>query len=269
MTSPPLDRLLELLRRQLGAHEVHLVDADAAPSTDAAVLECTLPDGRRLRARLAAPPADRVASEQKMRLLLDSFRDLVPAERRTRPPSPSALLDEELEALVTRAGAVDALVIDAHSPIVWGDADEELSLRPAYETDVIPFRGRPRPAPLEAHGQAEVLPFPVLPRVDPRRREHPLSSRALSEVRARPEIASLHRGATLRHAVREEDFGYVARSFGTIYVLVLVFDAPFDEWTTERALANALPQIEKLVLALPPLDPEPHGKRSAMRKRRG
>src|SRR5213079_530923 len=44
--------------------------------------------------------------------------------RPSRPP-PSLSLHEELAALVQRAGAVDATVIDAHSPVVWGTAGED------------------------------------------------------------------------------------------------------------------------------------------------
>jgi hypothetical protein len=40
-------------------------------------------------------------------------------------------------------------------------------------------------------------------------------------------------------------------------VLILVFDKAFDMIRAERALREGLPVVERLVLALPPMDPEP------------
>ncbi len=81
--------------------------------------------------------------------------------------------------------------------------------------------------------------------------------RAIADVRNLPEMASLHKGGHLRHTAAEPGFGYVARSFAAIYVLVLVYDRPFDELLAKRAMTQALPTIERLVAALPPLDPPP------------
>jgi hypothetical protein len=193
MSPSPTDRLLELLRRRLGAADVRLVEGEAPGVEGANVVECALPDGRRVRATLPTAPADRAALEQKMALLVESFRDMLGERASTRPPTPpaSTSLDQELEALVARVGAVDALVIDARSPIVWGDADEELSLQPAYDTDVILLPRGPRRAAHDARGQAEVLPFPrPVPVPHPGgMANHPLTGRAFDEVRARPERA--------------------------------------------------------------------------------
>jgi hypothetical protein len=86
---------------------------------------------------------------------------------------------------------------------------------------------------------------------------HLSSRRAIEQIRALSEMETLPRGGHLHHTVSEPDFGYVARSFAAIYVLVVVFDAPFDELRAKRAVLHALPTIERLVLALPPLDPGP------------
>jgi hypothetical protein len=37
----------------------------------------------------------------------------------------------------------------------------------------------------------------------------------------------------------------------------VVYAEPFDELRAERAVADALPRIERLVLALPPQEPPP------------
>lgn len=93
-----------------------------------------------------------------------------------------------------------------------------------------------------------------------------LARAALAEVREMPEIEQLHKGGQLRRAVAREGFGYLARSFSAIYVVVLVFDGPFDEFLVKRALTHALPTIERLVEALPPLDPPPRmGSAAALR----
>jgi len=76
-------------------------------------------------------------------------------------------------------------------------------------------------------------------------------------VRALSATSMLHRGGHLAHNLRGETYGVVARSFAAIYVLILVFDKVFDEIRAERALREGLPIIERLVLALPPMDPEP------------
>ena len=68
--------------------------------------------------------------------------------------------------------------------------------------------------------------------------------------------------------MRDHDFGYVARSFADIYVLVLVFDRPYDELCAEREIAAALPVIERLILALPPLDPGPLAGMAPVRRAR-
>jgi hypothetical protein len=93
-----------------------------------------------------------------------------------------------------------------------------------------------------------------------------LAHRALALVRELPEIELLHKGGQLRHAEQGEGFGYLARSFSAIYVVVLVFDGPFDEFLVKRALTHAMPTIERLVEALPPLDPPPRmGSAAAVR----
>ena len=92
--------------------------------------------------------------------------------------------------------------------------------------------------------------------------------RAMAEVRGLPDLAGLRRGGHLRHMVTEPGFGYVARSFAAIYVLVVIFDGPFEELLVKRAIAQALPTIERLVAALPPLDPRPTAGVAALRPRR-
>jgi hypothetical protein len=86
--------------------------------------------------------------------------------------------------------------------------------------------------------------------------ESEVTRRAIMTVRALPALDGLHKGRHLRHVEREGSF-LLALSFSGIYIMCLVFDGDFDELRAERAAADALPRIERLVLALPPLDPDP------------
>ncbi len=259
MGSPPIDRLLTLVRRELGAADVR-VEPRASLTAPAGENELRLPleEERVLVAIFEAPPDDRATRERRLAMLVESFAGALDEASAQRPSArpPSMTLQEELEALAERAGALDALVIDGRSPVVWGDVDPDhvgtprasvIDLREAMKARA---EGRPSvPPPAEAD--------PV----------GPLRARALREVRALPAAAQLHKGAHLHHVEWIEGFGYLARSFAGIYVLVLVFGARFDELGAERAVANALPAIERLVLALPPLDPQPMGGAVAMRRR--
>jgi hypothetical protein len=87
-------------------------------------------------------------------------------------------------------------------------------------------------------------------------------------VRALPEIAALRKGKHVRCVRGGGPAPLVAHSFAGLYLLVLVFDAPFDELRAERATLDALPRIERLVLALPPHDPDPTEGAGAIAMRR-
>lgn len=101
------------------------------------------------------------------------------------------------------------------------------------------------------------------------RPEPELTRLTIAAVRRLPELDHLHKGAHLHHVERESPY-YLAISFSGIYLLVLIFDAPFDELRAERASQDSMGRIERLVLALPPLDPgpEPMGGVVAMRRPR-
>jgi Type II secretion system (T2SS), protein E, N-terminal domain len=359
-----LEEFLAIVTRDLGAASAHVVDSSEAPPEDAATLHCDLPGGRRILVRFAAPPEGAAPLQRRLEMLASAFTDLVPGAlpgdgrlRSSRPP-PARSLHEELAALVQRAGAVEAMIIDGHSPVVWGAAGEDPVLEDLHAA------GTPQPhlALLHSVGSEDVAAdqygltsaqgvrvdpgaMAVVPRAvcarhrilpiartgdrlviamaDPRdadavydvvlttgldvepvfagesmaaffqhlddggdthtyddvmaaipegtraaredraRRARTtwartvLTRRALAEVRALPELEGLRKGGHVRHMVSGPGFGCVARSFAAIYVLIVVFEGPFDELLVKRAVAQALPTIERLVAALPPLDPPP------------
>ena len=52
-------------------------------------------------------------------------------------------------------------------------------------------------------------------------------------------------------------FGVLARGLAQVYLVAVIFDGPFSELHAEGAIVRALPLIERLVLALPPVEPPP------------
>jgi hypothetical protein len=244
--SSDLERFLALVRRELGALETSVVDAgeaegDAEPTAATNELRSDLGDGRAVVARFDAEPSDRETKQRRLDMLASTFdvvADEAEHETKSRPPVARSLRDE-LTAVCARAAAVNVFVIDANSPIVWGAAHPEgVATEP-------PAMSSPRLAEANTSEEAGEPEVAVL------------SRRALHWVRGMPILADLRKGKYVRHVQRDAPVPLLAHSFAGIYVVVLVYAAPFDELRAERALAEAIPRIERLVLALPPLDPAP------------
>ncbi len=289
-SEPPFQRFASLVRRELGADDVRILEANAVRSAAGNVLHASLPDGRILAVTFAGPPESPPALLRRLEILVRTFPQALQEEperhRPSRAPLPSSL-HEELRALATRASATDAVVLDAHSPVVWGSATQlhthalaaptpelqaALELLHMSRLEVLEQIGEELDAnPPESGDDA---PEVVVPAADsaPVLRETESSPetslRAIREVLALPGIPQMRKGRPLHHAVRSSDFGYLAHSFAGIYLVVLVYDAPFDELLAERAVNDALPRIERLVLALPPLDPAPSPNANVISMRR-
>ncbi len=292
MQEAALLRLLDLVQRKLGADDVRAELGGRDPE-DEHLVWCSLDGGFRIVAVFSEVPADRDARSRRLEVLVRSFAGTLEGGEPERPAISSELasrrLDDALDALADRAGAVSAVVIDAQSPVVWGtsgtrrgDEDVETSIRTAEAAETAVRAGVDFAALLERE-PTEVRALLEQRGVDPeiarflareaerirqasRRsiaawRHHLLTARAIAAVRREVGEPS----AYLREAVREESFGYLARAFANIYRLLLVFEGPFSELHAEAALVHALPHIERLVLALPPVEPPPRGERARLR----
>lgn len=241
------ERFLALVCRELGAAQALIVELDdpalAAVRPDGTEIRCAIEGGRAVVVRFTEAPAHRDAKLRRLEMLAQAFDAVAveaPPARRSRPPAATSLRDE-LEGLCGRAGALNALVVDANSPVVWGAARPE--------------------------GIVEVPPLPSSPSVaGAARGDEPgdtavatASRRALRVVRGLPDLAALRKGKPLRYVQRSGEAPLVAHAFASIYLLVVVFDpgGAFDELRAERAIVESLPRVERLVMALPPHEPEP------------
>ncbi len=240
---PDLDRFVALVVRELDAHDVSVHEAADAPETtdETRELRCPTADGRIVVARWLEPLADRDAKLKRLEILAGTF-DAAAGEPSHPPPSrpPASLsLRVELQALCDRAAAINALVIDANSPILWGAARGR---------DIVPEAWAASPPPAEADGDA--------PSADELRLAE-VSRAALQAVRGLVELTGIRKGKRVRHVERDGVAPFLVHSCAGIYLLTLVFADAFDELRAERAVLESLLRIERLVLALPPLDPEP------------
>jgi hypothetical protein len=278
-----LTRLLDVIRRDLGAIDARAEIGGRDPE-DPRVVFCRLAPEWRIVACFEQPPADREHLTERLRALTETFKGVAPSgdefvaigrELATRR------LDDELELLADRAGAVAAVVIDAQSPVIWGtsttrrveeDVDAAVATAEALEAadraeidfaDLLERDPDAARARLAEHGvDARIATFLAREAERVRResrrsgsawRQHLLLARAIAAVRKR----QADDVANLREMVRHEHWAYLARSFASIYCLVLVFDEKFSELHAEGAVVHALPHVERLVLALPPIDPPP------------
>ena len=254
---PDLDRFVALVARELDAHEVRVLEPAevSSPALDESrELRALTADGRTVAAKWReplAPGVDREAKQRRLEMLASTFdaRDessqgpssRSPSSRSpsSRPPA-SLSLRVELQSLCDRAVAINALVIDANSPILWGAA---------WGRDIVPEAWTASPPPTDAESAPP-------PSVDEARLAE-VSRQALQAVRGLVELPAIRKGKRVRHVERNGEAPFLVHSCAGIYLLTLVFADSFDELRAERAVLESLPRIERLVLALPPLDPDP------------
>lgn len=278
-----LRRLLDVVRRDLDAADARAEVGGREPEDDRLVW-AALGNGWRVVAVYDEPPGDRDAKKERLIALIRPFEELtarvdVPGE--AFGPARQRALDEELDALSERAGARAAVVFDERSPVLWGSS---VPRAPGWDVDAME-RARTLAAEVAragidpAHWLAEGAPdekeleeLGVDATVAQRwsHRIHRLSDLApewrVSDWREALQVAKAVvaaraecRGgrAPERVSAHDEDFGVFARGFAQIYLCALVYDGAFSELHAEGSLVRALPHVEALVLALPPVDPPP------------
>jgi hypothetical protein len=284
----PLLRLVELVRRELGAKNAR-VEIGGDPPDDPAALWRDLSGAWRVVAVFGEPPVDREARLARLDALVSSFSGLAGSAtilQRSSVHVPVAhTLSVALADLASRAGGTDAAVIDASSPVLWGtsdatrgpDEDARAALHVAALEERIRTAGADLALLLAAEegtlgaelskaglGQGLTAGLGRELRTLRRRagtrdrdaagwRRYVLACRAIAMTR-KLVAASAHPGH-LRESVHEERFGLLARAFANIYILVIAFDGTFSELHAEAAMLHTLPRIEQLVLSLPPVPP--------------
>jgi hypothetical protein len=291
----PLLLLVELVRRELGAKNAR-VELGGDPPDEATALWRELPGGWRVVALFGEPPADREEKLIRLDALISSFSGVAAEASSGSPPMRVPVADAlaaALSDLSLRAGGTDAAVLDMKSPMLWGSSD---ATRTAEEDVDAAVRAaalveRARAAGIDLAPLLSLDPSalgPALAKIDAsaglladlgrqlrmmiagrgkaqRRdeagwRRYLLSSAAIAAARriaTAPAPASAHSGH-LRESMHGDAFGLLVRSFAGTYLLAIAFDGPFSELHAEAALLHALPRIERLVLALPPM-PSPTG----------
>jgi hypothetical protein len=274
MTDPSMERLIALVQRELKADSVRVLPAGADEAEADNVLFASLPDGRLLAVAFATPPPSKEALVRRLTMLTATFAQSLsegPRSSSSRLPV-SGSLHQELRALAARARAVDAAVIDAQSPVVWGAGSAERDSGAPPRVALVDVSSARLVEEADLSGDANRDDHPREGTEDPLpslERVRALTETAIERVREIPGLGALRRGGHVAETLRGGDFVALVRSFASIYVLVLVFDAPFDEVRAERAIEDGLPRIERLVLALPPLDPKPAPMAGAISIRRG
>jgi hypothetical protein len=222
-----LERLLGLVKLELGAKDAR-IELGGEPPADERLVAASLGEpALRVVAVFAEPVVDREAAESRLSALVSGFVDTVEqsvaslAGLSLPQNSARARLDAELTHLAMRAGAVRAVVFDLGSPVIWG-----ASL--PHEVDAV-----------AANRDLELW-------------VNELRSDRAEELRS-----------AYGHVVRLTLAGgaeCLARAFAGIYVLSLAFRGALSEPVAVGALLHAAEAVERLVLALPPIDPQPGGR---------
>ncbi len=228
-------RFLELLQRELEAQDAWLQLGGAEPNDERLIWQTVGGGITRVVLRLDQVPADRGALSSRLAALCTTFRSTIEeaAEQSATPRAPTDMarqrLDEELGALSERAGAGRAFVFDLDSPVIWGAS--------------------------VVHGGGAA-------------QANQLLERAVAELRGEraEELRKAH-GHTVRLTLDSGE-EILVRPFASIYVLTLLFSEPVSEPIALGAVLHAAGVIERLVLALPPIDPDPGAKVLRLPRRR-
>jgi hypothetical protein len=277
-------RFLDLVRKELDAQDTRAELGGLDPDDDR-LLWARVAGGFRIVAVFAVAPPDRDAKQAHLEHLVRGFSQTLTQTSLPTPPSApetaAKRLDEALEALRARTGAVGVVIVDGHSPVLWGASEPErhaddvgelvktgdaISALLAADVDldaICALRDHDaakRLRELSVRGEALTLLARALEGSDDTIVRHYLLT-CLAVARTRHQVSSPTSSPSSRWVHHDVQFGYLVRGFANIYLLVLVFEGAFSELYVESAVVHTLPAIEQMLLALPPLDPDPGAKR--------
>jgi hypothetical protein len=284
-------KLLDLVCHKLGADDARIEIGGRDPD-DPRIVWALIEESRRLIALFKTPPLDRAATEGRLLALLEGFREtlVLPSEPVFSAGGShlSRELDDALTALASRTGAETVWIIDVHSPVLWGSSESHAkdldleSMVQAARADQMLSEAKLSWAELLAVSPPEAqeqLRTAGLNGVTLRTVTDQLavlsglteqgglaaaarrlrSARALVEIRER----ASHDRELLRSELRGPYIQSFAHAIAGQYQLVLVFDETYSPLHAEGHVQRALPHIERLLLALPPVDPSAGGARGA------
>jgi hypothetical protein len=271
-----VERLLQVVRRELAADDAR-VEIGGRDPDDPRQVWCRTAEGWRVVALFDESPEEPGRVREKLEALVDAFREMM-RSRMQRPHGglpPQRALDDEIGALCERTGAVHGMLIDDSSPIVWGSADLQRSdeedvdvlLADAALAERVRKEGL-EPADLLVRSAPEAVRWlsdQGLERraIDPLVREARQRA-AQNESRDRDGWTRHFRMAEALAQVRagesppdgrQQDRTLFVRKLEGIYQLLLVFEAAFSELHVEAAVMHVVPKLERLLRALPPVDP--------------
>lgn len=218
-------------------------------------------------------------AKEKLGLLVDSLDDVARGARRAASVFPMPRAQRELSLrlleLAESSGAVRAVVLDGTSPVLFGDSHDDqarLDVEDALHAVRLSRRVSEVPGDVaralqsgEAGALAETVENPLAGRLTAREwHQLALMAEAPADVALASQLQLHHAIAALREDDREQDrcaamdgpVPFLARRFASIYWVLLVFHEPFNELVADGHLVKALDAIERLVISLPPLDPD-------------
>ena len=275
-------RFLDLVRRELRADDTRVEIGGREPDpADPSCVAAPIAEDQRVMVTWEMPLAvdERAHARERLLALIESFapsvpKDETPALRLVSSTSTAMALDESLGLLARRARAEEAVVLDHASPELWGSSevprdaltvDDAIALSRTSAglaalgeslSDLVALDDNAVRARLEARGVDRLAEHTHARAVSWARS---LGARSSESIRLR-EARAIAAARTMEHgAPPPEDLWMMVRPFANIYRLVLLFDAQPSALHVEAALLKMLPHIERLVLSLPPRDPETRG----------
>lgn len=228
-------RFLAVAQKELSGIDAR-AEIGGKPPTDSSMVYYEAEGQFRVVVLFGAPPVRREALRTKLETLVKAFLVTLnepiaaprPVPKRTEPEQRVFTL---LQHVVERAGATLAVVVDRRSPVTFGcslpDAPENVDS-------------------LAQEGATELSP----------------DATALQRLARAVHLARTQTTPT-DSTEREDHANFILRWFAGIYCLVVAYDKTASELKVESTIIHALPHVEQLVIALPPLEPEPDGQRSA------